>query len=85
MSLKSYKVPGPNGFQPIFKMFWDVVGDDLWHFVEHAFATEMMDPRISETLMVLIPKGDHPLSLKVFCSISLCNVVYKLVSKVLVN
>jgi endonuclease/exonuclease/phosphatase family metal-dependent hydrolase len=30
MSMKSYKAPGPNGFQPIFfKLFWEVVGDDL--------------------------------------------------------
>jgi hypothetical protein len=30
MSMKSYKAPGPNGFQPIFfKRFWEVVGDDL--------------------------------------------------------
>lgn len=30
MSMKSYKAPGPDGFQPIFfKHFWDEVGDEV--------------------------------------------------------
>ncbi|MCH80273.1 RNA-directed DNA polymerase (Reverse transcriptase) [Trifolium medium] len=38
MSMKSYKAPGPDGFQPIFfKLFWDDIGDDLWEFVKLAF------------------------------------------------
>ncbi|MCI38389.1 RNA-directed DNA polymerase (Reverse transcriptase), partial [Trifolium medium] len=38
MSMKSYKAPGPDGFQPIFfKLFWDDIGDDVWKFVKSAF------------------------------------------------
>src|ERR1044072_2523328 len=40
---------------------------------------------MAETLVVLIPKGDLPNSLGDFRPISLCNVVYKLVTKVFVN
>jgi len=30
VSMKSYKVPGPDGFQPIlFKHLWGTIGDDL--------------------------------------------------------
>lgn len=86
MGMKSYKAPGPDGFQPIFyKMFWSRVGDDVWQFVKNAFASGSFDPCVTETLLVLIPKGDHPTTFKGFRPISLCNVLYKLITKVLVN
>jgi hypothetical protein len=86
MSMKSYKAPGPDGFQPIFfKMFWKDVGNDVWNLVRQAFASGTFDPSITETMVVLIQKGDNPSSFKDFRPISLCNVVYKLISKVLVN
>ena len=44
-----------------------------------------IDPRIVETLIVLIPKTDQPTHLKEFSPISLCNVIYKVITKVLVN
>nr|KYP44678.1 Retrovirus-related Pol polyprotein LINE-1 [Cajanus cajan] len=86
MEMKSYKAPGPDGFQPIFyKMYWDVVGDDVWSFVRTAFAIGFFDPQAAETLIVLIPKHECPRHLKDFQPISLCNVLHKLISKVLVN
>nr|KYP54501.1 Transposon TX1 uncharacterized [Cajanus cajan] len=86
MEMKPYKAPGPDGFQPIFyKMYWDVVGDDVWSFVRTAFATSFFDPQAVETLIVLIPKHEGPRHLKDFQPISLCNVLHKLISKVLVN
>lgn len=85
MNMKSYKSLGADGFQPIFfKMFWDEVGDDVWSFVRNAFEQGHFDPRVAEALMVLITKVDVPSSFKDFRPISLCNVIYKLLSKVLV-
>nr|KYP63974.1 Transposon TX1 uncharacterized [Cajanus cajan] len=85
-SMKSYKAQGPDGFQLIFfKNYWNEVGEDVWRFVAMAFETGRINPKATETLLVLIPKIDHPTTFKDFCPISLCNVVYKLVSKILVN
>jgi hypothetical protein len=86
MSMKSYKAPGPDGFQPIFfKLFWEDVGDDLWNFVKLAFENGRYDPKICETLIVLLPKGDSQTTFKDFRPISLCNVTYKLISKIIVS
>jgi hypothetical protein len=44
-----------------------------------------MPPAVNETAIVLLPKKDDPEVLKDFRPISLCNVIYKIVSKCLVN
>ncbi|MCI02468.1 RNA-directed DNA polymerase (Reverse transcriptase) [Trifolium medium] len=86
MSMKSYKAPGPDGFQPIFfKLFWDVIGDDIWKFVQSAFEHGEYDPKVCETIIVLLPKGDSQNTFKDFRPISLCNVTYKLISKIIVS
>jgi hypothetical protein len=49
------------------------------------FAIGKMPTWVNETAIVLIPKKDNPELLKDFRPISLCNVVYKVVSNCLVN
>jgi hypothetical protein len=84
MSMKSYKAPGPDGFQPIFyKMFWKDIRDDVLKFVKTAFEISSIDPQVAESLMIFLPKVDNPTSFKEFRPISLCNVTCKLVSKFL--
>jgi len=85
-SMKSYKTSGPDGFQPIFfKHFWERIGDDIWHLVHTTFNMGTINASIAETLIVLIPKESNPQRLKNFRPISLCNVIFKLITKVLVS
>jgi hypothetical protein len=53
--------------------------------VNKFFKSGHMPPAVNEMTIVLIPKKDEPEFLKDFHPISLCNVIYKMVSKCLVN
>ncbi|QHN83565.1 uncharacterized protein DS421_20g705850 [Arachis hypogaea] len=68
-----------------FKEYWEIVGTEIWNIVRSAFLGEFLNPSIMETLIVLIPKIDNPTFMKDFRPISLCNVVYKIITKVLTN
>ncbi|XP_057734404.1 uncharacterized protein LOC130949790 [Arachis stenosperma] len=84
--MNSFKAPGPDGFQTFFfKEYWEIIGLDVWKMVKQVFSGVTLDLRMMETLLVLIPKVESPVSMKNFRPISLCNVVYKIIMKVLVN
>ena len=61
------------------------MGDKVWSLVSDAFLLGSFDLAMAETLTVLIPKEDQPSIMKDFRPISLCNVIYKFITKVLVN
>ena len=86
MGTKSFKAPIPDGFQPFFfKKYWHIVGDDVWKLVSDAFTSGTLDYRLMETLIVPIPKVEHPSRFTKLRPISLCNVIYKVITKVMVN
>jgi hypothetical protein len=81
-----FKAPGPDGFQGIFfKQYWHIVGEDVFRLIDTAFRTGDFPASLSETLIALILKVDCPNNFKEFRPISLCNTVYKLITKILVN
>ena len=56
---------------------------DVWQLVRQSFETRSIDIHLPETLIVHIPKVDHPKHLRNFRPISLCNIIYKIITKFL--
>lgn len=80
------KAPGPDGMTPgFFQKFWNIVGADLIRIVRNFFETGQMAPGLNETNIVLIPKKKNLTDMGDLSPIALCNVSYKIVSKVLAN
>ena len=78
--------PGPDGMSPIFyKSFWHIVGKDVTNVVLHALNSGFVPDSLNYTFITLTPKIKDPKKVLDFRLISLCNVVYKLIAKVLVN
>ena len=80
------KAPGPDGFPArFFQRNWLLMKGDVIKAVKAFFADGIMPQEVNDTTIVLIPKVAHPEQLSEFRPISLCNVIYKVVSKCLVN
>jgi hypothetical protein len=80
------KAPGPDGIPAIFyKRFWGFMGDRIKNEVLAVLNGDIMPQRWNKTIIVLVPKMSNPNKLKDLRPISLCNVLYKLISKVLAN
>jgi hypothetical protein len=77
---------GPDGFSSCFyQKNWATVHPEVCSAILHFLKTGVMDDSINNTHIALIPKTAKPSSVTKFRPISLCNVIYKLISKVLAN
>jgi hypothetical protein len=82
----STKAPGPDEFIALFyKKYWstvkDVVLSSIWDF----FGNNHLQQQHNHTFIVLIPKQLGASSVHQFRPISLCNIIYKIISKLLAN
>jgi hypothetical protein len=83
-SIRDLKAPGPDGLHAIFyKRFWSICGDDITTEVLQALNTGVIPEGWNDTTVVLIPKVDTPESVTQYRPISLCNVIYKIILKML--
>ncbi|XP_010495306.1 PREDICTED: uncharacterized protein LOC104772378 [Camelina sativa] len=80
------KAPGPDGMTALFfQKAWTVVKDDLVALVNRFFEEGEFDKSLNQTHICLIPKVAKPTRMAELRPISLCNVGYKILSKVLCN
>ncbi|XP_028798733.1 uncharacterized protein LOC114754138 [Neltuma alba] len=85
-SMGALKSPGPNGLNALFyQNQWEFVGTSMIKLVKQAFTNPTIIADINHTYIVLIPKKDCPETIRDFRFISLDNVIYKIISKVVVN
>ena len=85
-ALKPFKAPGPDGLHAgFFQHFWHEVRNPICKEVKNIFTNGVVPDYLNDTLVTLIPKCKSPESLNNYRPISLCNSVYKIVSKILVE
>ena len=84
--MQDLKAPKPDGFPTFFyKHLWPTMGNKVVKAVTSFFIMGSMPREVNASLIVLIPKISNPTSINHFRPISLCNVVYKIISKLLVE
>lgn len=84
MNLGALKAPGPDGMSALFyQHYWSTMNRALIDMVQHFFRTGYLLKQINHSFIVLLPKVDHPVKIEQFRPISLCNVAYKVIAKIL--
>ena len=85
-SLKAYKALGPDGLHAdFFQRFWLVVGNSVMEEVKRVFTERKVPSYLNKTHIALIPKIQGLETLGNYRPISLCNIVYKIIMKIIVN
>ena len=85
-SLPPLKALGPNGHHAIFfQQNWHILGHGIIHAIQEIFETVIIPEDSGAINLVLIPKINHPYMITQFRLISLCNTLYKLVSRIILQ
>ena len=80
------KAPGPDGLPAFFfQHYWEIVKTDVFNTIHAFFHSGSLFKPPNHTYITLIPKISCPDDVSHFRPISLCNVIYKVISKILIN
>lgn len=85
-SMHPHKSPGPDGFSPIFfQKNWSCLNQDLLKFMNACLVNPQIIKKINHANVTLIPKTMQPTNINNYRPFSLCNVLYRIFSKLLAN
>ena len=83
-SLQAGKSPGPDGFTTyLFHACWDTIKEEVHAIMEKSQQTKGILSAFNVAFLTLIPKGHCPSTLNKFRPIALCNVIYKIITKLI--
>jgi hypothetical protein len=68
-----------------FSSFFDLVSEDMVQMVKESRRYKNIPGCLNSTFLALIPKENNPTTFGDYRPISLCNLCYKLISKVISN
>ena len=84
--MQNGKAPSLDGFNvDFFKAYWKIVKQDILEVVEDSRISRIVLKALNISLIALIPKQEKAMTPDGFRPIALCNVVYKIISKVIAN
>jgi exonuclease III len=78
------KAPGPDGFtSDFFHYCWSIIREEVWEIIEDSRKSGKVLQALNATFLTLIPKENNSTSPSQFRPIALCNVIYKLLTKII--
>ncbi|KAI0488678.1 hypothetical protein KFK09_028517 [Dendrobium nobile] len=85
-SANGNSAPGSDGFTyDFYKSTWSIIKQQLCHAITQFFSNGNMPKLVKATAIALIPKLHHASNVKDYRPISLCNVIYKIIAKIIAN
>lgn len=83
-AMPANKTPGPDGYtREFFRAYWDINGNDIVAAMQEFFRTGKLLKQWNATALSLLPKNIGAYKIVDFRLISFCNVVYKVISKII--
>ena len=80
------KSPGPDGLNPAFyQKIWSIVGKGIIAACLSVISLGVLPAGFNDTQLILIPKKQQVEVMGDLRPISLCNVIYKIVAKIVAN
>jgi len=85
-SMNPDKAPGPDGFTARFlTSCWSIIHPDLFRMVKKSFSCRKLGGGTNSSFLALIPKEKGASSFSRYRPISLCNIGYKVITKILAS